>query len=568
MGVAAVKGLQGKGGAVDRKHVLASLKHFSGHGQPESGINTAPANISERTLREVFFPPFKAAIAEAQPAAVMASYNEIDGVPSHRNPWLLQQVLRTEWGFKGMVLADYGGVSELITRHFVAKDTLNAAVMALMAGVDVELPDPVCYPALKVATETGMLPMTVLDSAVARVLRAKFSLGLFENPYVDPSNAERVVSNDKNGKLALEAAQKSVTLLKNNFQVLPVNPLEYKTIAVIGPNADRVLLGGYSDVPPYFISVLQGLRNRIGNNTEVVYSEGCRITEPGNWYLDPVKLSNPADDDKRIDMAIKVAQRSDLVILCLGGNELTAREAWSDSHLGDRTHLELLGRQLELLKKITETGKKVIVLFFGGQPMNIQYALENAHAVLWCWYLGQETGHAVADVLLGNVNPSGKLPCTFPRSAGHIPAYYNHKPTARRGYLFDDVSPLLPFGYGMSYTTFSFTNLRMQQYTIERNEQVEVSVDVTNTGSMRGDEVVQLYIRDLVSSVTRPVMELKGFEKVNLRPGQTKTVTFTITPDMLAFYNLDMAFTVEPGEFAIMVGNSSAELQQLVLAVK
>jgi beta-glucosidase len=378
------------------------------------------------------------------------------------------------------------------------------------------------------------------------------------------------VGCDPHRKLALAAAREAITLLKNEDGLLPLDPGRVQRIAVIGPNANRSLLGGYSGVPKHEVTVFEGIKAKVGGRAEVVYSEGCKITIGGSWNQDEVVPSDPVEDHKQIAEAVGVAKQADVIVLALGGNEQTSREAWSRVHMGDRTSLDLIGRQEELVKAMLALGKPVIVLLFNGRPLSINYVSQNVTAILECWYLGQETGHAVADVLFGDFNPGGKLPISFPRSAGHLPVFYNYKPSARRGYLFDDVSPLYAFGYGLSYTTFEIKNVRLAKKSIRRNQATRVMADVTNTGKREGTEVVQMYIRDLVSSVTRPIKELKGFEKVSLPPGETKTVTLDITPDSLAFYDINMRFVVEPGEFEIMVGNSSrdSDLQKVVLQVK
>jgi beta-glucosidase len=304
---------------------------------------------------------------------------------------------------------------------------------------------------------------------------------------------------------------------------------------------------------------------------KVLYAEGCRITEKGSWYLDPVVLPDPEEDEKRMQEAVGVAGKSDIIILVLGGNELTSREAWgTGEHLGDRASLELVGRQNDLTSRILALGKPVVVALFNGRPLSINYLSANVPAILECWYLGQETGNARADVIFGDINPSGKLPISFARSAGQLPVFYNYKPTARRGYLFDDVSPLFAFGYGLSYTTFEYSNVRLTKSRIGTDETTMVSVDIKNTGNRAGDEVVQMYIRDRVSSVTRPVKELKGFARISLKPGESTTVSIEITPEKLSFYDFDMNWVVEPGEFDIMVGSSSRDkdLQSVLLTVK
>jgi beta-glucosidase len=398
----------------------------------------------------------------------------------------------------------------------------------------------------------------------------KFKLGLFDDPYVDPEQARRVGSNQAHRKLALQAARETITLLKNEPALVPLDPNQIKSVAVIGPNADRELLGGYSGRPRYYTSVLEGIRAKVGERVKVPYSEGCKITVGGSWNQDLVTRSNVENDRKLIEEAVDVALKADVVVLAIGGNEQTSREGWSKKHLGDRASLQMVGAQEELVKAVLETGTPVIALLFNGRPLSIGYLTENVPVIFECWYLGQETGFAIADVLFGDYNPGGKLPISVPRSVGHLPVFYNHKPSARRGYLFDDVSPLYPFGYGLSYTTFAFANPRLDRKSIRSKDSTRFHVDVTNTGKRQGDEVVQMYIRDCVSSVTRPVKELKGFSRISLQPGQTKTVTFDITPDLLAFYDINMKFVVEPGEFEIMVGNSSrdADLQKIVLTVR
>jgi beta-glucosidase len=575
LGIAAVRGFQGKRKFRDQKHMIATLKHFVGHGQPESGMNCAPANVSMRVLRETFLYPFKEVLREARALSVMPSYNEVDGVPSHANRWLLRDVLRGEWGFEGFVVSDYFAIWELGYRpethgHFVAKDKLDSCAQAVRAGVNVELPDPDCYLHLPELVRQGALKEKNLDELIAPMLFWKFEMGLFEDPYVDASEAERVTGCETHRAAALKAAHEAITLLKNENDVVPLDLRKIKTIAVIGPNANRTLLGGYSGVPKHEVTVFEGIKEKIGKRAEVLYSEGCKITIGGSWNQDEVVPSDPEADRKGIAEAVEVAKKADVIVLAIGGNEQTSREAWGLNHMGDRANLDLIGRQEELVKAMLATGKPVIVFLFNGRPLSINYLTHNMPVIYECWYLGQETGQAVADVLFGDYNPGGKLPISFPRSVGHVPVFYNYKPSARRGYLFDEVSPLYAFGFGLSYTSFAITNPRLTKKTINRSGSTRLLVEVTNTGKRAGTEVVQLYIRDLVSSVTRPVKELKGFQKVQLQPGESTTVTLEITADQLAFYNVNMKHVVEPGDFEIMVGNSSrdVDLQKLVLHVK
>jgi beta-glucosidase len=569
MGVAVIRAIQGPGPGVDGEHVIATAKHFAAHGQPEGGTNIAPANYSERVLREYFLPSFEAAVKEAHVMSVMASYNEIDGVPSHANRWLLGKVLRQEWNFDGLVVSDYYGIPQLESLHHVAGNKAEAARLAIEAGVDAEVPDPDCYQTLLQLVRDGKVSEALIDRAVARNLRAKFLLGLFENPYVDPDRAARVTNSDAHRALAAEAARRSITLLKNNNNLLPLDRSKLKSIAVIGPNADRAHLGGYTDPNPgRGVSVLEGIKNKVGGRIQVNFAQGCKITqEGGNWWADTSHPSDPAEDEKLIAQAVEVARASDVALLVVGGNEDTNKEGWADNHLGDRDSLDLVGRQNDLVKAVLATGKPTIVLLINSGPLSVNYIAENVPAILEGFYLGEETGTGVADVLFGDYNPAGKLPVSFPRSVGQLPIYYNYKPTAKRGYLYTSKEPLFPFGYGLSYTTFEYSNLKISPAQIGPGGQAQVSVTITNVGKRAGDEIVELYIHDLVSSVTRPVKELKDFRRITLAPGESKTVSFTITPDKLSFYNLNMERVVEPGWFDIMVGASSVKYQTAKLEV-
>jgi beta-glucosidase len=574
LGIAAVRGFQGDATFKDKRRVMATLKHFAAHGQPESGQNCAPANISERELRETFLRPFRDVLRAAGAVSVMASYNEIDGVPAHASTWLLRDVLRKEWGFKGFVVSDYYAIWELGYRpdthgHFVAKDKKEACKLAVEAGVNIELPEPDCYLHLADLVRKGVLREKQLDDLVAPMLFWKFRMGLFDDPFVDPDEADRIVGCDAHRELALQAARETITLLKNENNLVPLDPAKLKAIAVIGPNAHRPLLGGYSGMPKHNVTVLEGIRARVGKGVKVLHSEGCKITVGGSWQQDEVVASDAAEDRRQIREAVKVAEQADVIVLAIGGNEQTSREAWGLKHMGDRTSLDLVGRQDELVTAMLATGKPVIVFLFNGRPLSINSLARNVPVIFECWYLGQECGRALADVLFGDVNPGGKLPISIPRSSGHLPVFYNHKPSARRGYLWDDVSPLFPFGFGLSYTTFKLERVRLAKKRITRRGYTRVLVDVTNTGKRAGSEVVQMYIRDCVSTVTRPVKELKGFQKVWLRPGETKTVALDIKPESLAFYDVDMKYVVEPGEFEIMIGSSSrdVDLQKVILSV-
>ena len=569
MGVAAVTGLQGPTWYIGRDHVMATAKHYAVHSQPEGGTNTAPGNYSERIIRENFFEPFKAVVQEAGVGSIMASYNEIDGIPSHINHWLLDTVLRQEWGFQGFITSDGDGIQMLWQVHHVARDNADAARQAIAAGIDYDLSDGSAYRTLLWQVKQGVVPESQLDRAVSKVLAAKFRLGLFDDPYVDASATSSVVNSSEHQALAEKAAEEVLVLLKNDNHLLPLDLSKLHSIAVIGPNAADVHIGGYSRQPGHEVSILQGIRDYVGNKSIVNYAEGCKITTAPEgwrgWYANNVELAPP--DSAAIAAAVAVARKSDVAILVVGENESTNREAWAENHLGDRDSLDLLGAQNDLVKAVVDTGKPVVVLLINGRPLSINYIAQHVPAILEGFYLGEEGGTAAARVLFGDADPGGKLPITFPRTVGDLPDFYNHKPSDDRSYAFSTREPLYPFGYGLSYTTFKFDNLRVEPTHIETGGSAKVSVDVTNTGSRAGDEVPQLYVHQEVASVTRPVMLLRGFERITLQPGEKRTVTFTIGPDDLSLINADMHRVVEPGTFDIMVGPSSASTTTIHLEV-
>jgi beta-glucosidase len=571
MGVAAITGLQGDAFSINRHHVIATAKHFAVHGQPEGGTNTAPGNYSERIIRENFLVPFQAAVEEAHVGSVMASYNEIDGIPSHVNPWLLNKVLRQEWGFRGYVTSDGDGLQMLIATHHVAGNKPDAARQAIAAGVDYDLSDGSVYRTLLWQVKQGLVPTSKVDRAVARVLATKFRLGLFENPYVDPDYAEKTTNSAEHRQIALKAAQETIVLLKNDRNLLPLDLTKLKTIAVIGPNAADLHLGGYSRMPSHAVPILQGIRDRVGTKAKVVYAQGCQFTagkqDWHGWFENDSKLVDPTTQADKIKEAVAAAKSADVAILVVGENEATNREAWAENHLGDRDSLDLLGAQNDLVKAVVETGTPTVVLLINGRPLSINYIAEHVPAILEGWYLGQEGGTAAANVLFGDVNPGGKLPISFPHSVGDLPDFYNHKPSANRSYAFSTRKPLFAFGSGLSYTSFAFDNLRVEPAQIRVDGTAKVSVDVTNTGSREGDEVPQLYIHQKLASVTRPVMQLKGFQRIRLKAGEKKSLEFTVTPDELSMLNADMQKVVEPGTFEIMVGPSSDQTKTVPLAV-
>src|SRR5678815_5484723 len=393
------------------------------------------------------------------------------------------------------VVSDYYAIPQMMDLHHLAADKSATAKLALESGVDTELPDPDAFPTLLQLVKDGQVSEATLNQAVARNLRAKFLLGLFENPYVEVERAARVTNSSEHRALAAEAARRSITLLKNENNLLPLNLSALKSIAVIGPNAAQVHLGGYSDVPGRGVSVLQGIKDKVGDKVKVAYAEGCKITkEGGDWFADRAQLNDAADDQKLIDEAIAVAKTVDVALLVLGGNEDTNKEGWADNHLGDRDSLDLVGRQNELVKQVLATGKPVVVMLINSGPLSINYIAEKVPAILEGFYLGQETGVAVADVLFGDYNPGGKLAISFPRTVGQLPIYYNQKPTAKRGYLFANKDALFPFGYGLSYTTFSYSQPAISPARIPTNGQAKVSVTVTNTGKRAGDELSLIHI--------------------------------------------------------------------------
>lgn len=571
MGVASVEGLMGTG--TDRKlapgKVMATLKHMTGHGQPESGTNVGPAQISERTLREMFFPPFEQVVKRTKIDAVMASYNEIDGLPSHANKWLLDSVLRGEWGYRGAVVSDYYAIEDMARLHHIAPDNARAGEIALLAGVDVDLPEGAGFKDLATSVREGRVPQSAIDNAVRRLLTTKFNAGLFDNPWPDLAKAK--TSNGAEGvALARKAAEKSLVLLKNNGALPLALPASGKkpTIAVIGPNADVARLGGYYGEPRASVTPLAGIRAAVGDRANIVHALGVEIVKgDSDWWDDPVELGDRDENLRRIAEAVDIAKTADTIVLFIGDTEKTSREGWAAGHLGDRTSLDLVGEQNELFTALKALGKPVVAVLVNGRPPSYPTIAAEADAVLETWYAGEQQGTAIADALLGTINPGGKLPVSVARNAGQLPMFYNHKPSARRGYLFDTTAPLYPFGFGLSYTTFTLSAPQLSASSIKAGQGVTVTVPVTNTGKRAGDEVVQVYLRDDVSSVTRPVKELVGFQRVTLAPGETRNVAITIEPRAFAMWNADMKQVTEPGTFTVMTGANSADVQSVTLTV-
>jgi beta-glucosidase len=539
--VAMVKGLQGKG--VDQPDaVIAEPKHFAVHGVPEAGSNTAPVNMGEREVRSSFLPVFEAAVREGGALSMMAAYSELDGIPCVDNKWLLTDVLRKEWGFKGFVLSDLGAIKMSMETHHVAASVPDALAQALKAGLDMQFydwPHDEFMTAMKTALRQGMLTTGQLDRAVGDVLRVKFLLGLFDHPYTDTSLRASVFHTPAHQELALKAAAESICLLKNEGNILPLHS-DVHNVAVIGPLAASTYPGGYSNPQARSISILEGLKQRAGASLSIRYEQGY---SPDSAAADGL----PA--------AIDAVKAADVAIVVLGEEPAIVGEG------KDRAHLDLGEQQMRLIGAVSAAGKPVIVLLANGRPLCIDWVAAHVPAIVETWFSGEQGGLAIADVLLGRTDPSGKLPMTFPRSEGQIPFYYNHKPSSGHRYVDEKDSPLFSFGFGLSYTHFTYSDLKVVPAAIPVGGVADIQVTVTNAGAVAGTEVAQLYVRDRVSSVTTPQIALKGFGRVMLNPGESRTVHFHLGPDQLALWNRDMKKVVEPGEFSIMVGSSSADIR-------
>lgn len=552
---ARVRGFQGNIG--DQDSILACAKHFAAYGAAEGGRDYNTVDVSERTLREVYLPPFKAAVEEGV-ASFMTAFNEIAGVPSTSNKWLLKQILRDEWGFDGFVVTDYTSINELVP-HGVAENLRHAGELAFEAGVDMDMEGGVFSRELPDYIAESIHAQELLDDAVGRILKIKFDLGLFDNPYkfVNQKLEREKVYSAEHLDIARKVAKKSIVLLKNQDDILPISP-NLNSIAVIGPlaNDKNEPLGSWKGAGEEnsAVSLLEGIRARVSGTTVVNYAKGCDI-----------------DSESRdgFDSAIELASKSEVIIAAFGEMALMSGEAAS------RSSLDLPGVQLELLKELASLGKPLVLILMNGRPLVLNWPDENVSAILETWFLGTQTGHAIADVLFGDYNPSGRLPVSFPRSVGQIPVYYNSKNTGRpfaeeqkytSKYLDVANTPLYPFGYGLSYTQFGYSDLKVSSGgTIA--DHISVSVFVSNDGSRAGIETVQLYVTDLVGSVTRPVKELRGFQQVFLEPGEKKKVSFKIEPESLSFYDINMDKLVEPGGFEIHVGKNSEDVltQKIIL---
>ncbi|MBC8128477.1 MAG: glycoside hydrolase family 3 C-terminal domain-containing protein [Gloeobacteraceae cyanobacterium ES-bin-144] len=565
LATAMVRGLQGDANAISPDQVAATIKHFVGHGAPQGGINRGPAHLGMRELQELHLEPFRMVCAAAPPALVMMSYNEIDGIPSHANRWLIQDVLRKQFGFKGIVTSDYFGMKDLMLFHNLVANETDSALLAFQSGVEMDLPDGIYFPKLPALVKAGKISLSQLDEAVARVLRLKFQMGLFESIFADAAKAKALANLESTRVLARKAAGESMVLLKNHNDLLPLNPQTCGKIAVIGPHANDTRLGSYSGEPAYRVSLVDGIRQSLGDPARVLHAKGCSITKNETlspfqaWrWVDVQEYPTEAENKADISAALEIAKQADTLILVLGENEMLCREAWADNHLGDRSSLGLMGAQQQLADAMFALGKPTIVYLMNGRPLAIPSVIEKAGAVIEGWYAGQETGTAAADILFGKINPSGKLTITFPRSVGQIPISYDQKPSAVGfAYIEEERKPLFPFGFGLSYTRFSYENPTTQPSSIAKGGKTVIHVKVTNTGTRSGTEVVQLYVRDLIASVTRPVRQLKGFQRVTLEPGASKIVEFQLAAETLAFYDTEMNYLVEPGDFEISVGGDS-----------
>ena len=545
---ARVRGFQGNDYSAPDK-ILACAKHWVAYGDAEGGRDYNTTDLSENTLREIYFPPFKAAV-DAGVGTLMSSFNAINGVPASANAFTLTKVLRQEWKFDGFVVSDYTSVKELIN-HGVAGNEAQAAALALNAGVEMEMVSRSYNQFGPELLKQNKITQATIDEAVRRILRIKFRLGLFDHPYTDEAREPNALLRPESIRLAREIAGRSMVLLKNERETLPLNK-NIGSIAVIGPLADdrRAPLGWWSGdgKEENTVTPLAGIKAKVSSQTKVLYARGCEVKD---------------DSTAGFEQAVNIAKQADVAVVFVGETHDMVGEAAS------RTSLDLPGRQMELVQAIHATGKPTVVVLVNGRPLSIGWIVNNAPAILESWMGGSESGNAIADILFGDVNPGAKLPVTFPRSVGQVPIYYNHMNTGRppeaenrytSKYFDMPWTPLFPFGYGLSYTRFKISNLQLSAPRINASGKVTVTVDIENTGRRAGDEVVQLYIRDPVATMTRPVKELKGFQRISLQPGEKRKVEFVLGPEHLGFWNREMRYVVEPGEFRVMVGSDSVDV--------
>jgi beta-glucosidase len=578
LGDAFVCGLQGPASktknALPAGKVMATAKHFAAYSYPLAGVNLAPAPIGERELRTMFLPPFEKAVRESNIYALMPSYNEIDGIPAHSSTLLLDQILRKEWGFGGYVFSDYGGLGQLYDFHQIAKDPTAAAILGLKAGVDLEAARPDAYKELARLSKEGQIDIAAIDSAVSRILTVKFKAGLFEKKLPDSNALDKYLHLPSSVSLSREIAAESVTLLKNQGGLLPLDLQKIRSLAVIGPNADKVQYGDYSYTRDNRsgITVLQGIRQYAGNRLQIRYEKGCELSGS-----DRSGFSAAVDAASKADAVVVVLGTTSVVFQGIGWNGKAGKDEPKDPFSCgegyDVTDIAPQGVQRELLQAVYATGKPVILLTIKGRPWSIDWEKEHIPAILEAWYPGEKGGEAIADILFGKINPSGRLNMSIPRSSGHIPLYYNYLNSAKgnnrepgtpdhpgRDYVYSATSPLFPFGYGLSYTSFEYSNLQLSKKTFGPSERITISLSLSNTGKREGKEVVQLYIGNRIASVSTPVKALRGFQKITLRAGESKKVTFEISSMDLEIWNREMKRVSEPGPFRIMIGKSSEEI--------
>jgi beta-glucosidase len=576
---AMVRGYQGNDLTANNT-IMSCVKHYALYGASEAGLDYNTVDMSRNRMYNEYFPPYKAAV-DAGAGSIMASFNEIDGIPATANKWLLTDVLRTQWGFRGFVVSDYTGVSEMVDHGFGNIQEVSAK--ALAAGLDMDMVSEGLLNTLAQSLKEGKITEQQINAACRRILEAKFKLGLFDDPYryCDENRAKTEIFTAENRAFARKVASESFVLLKNQNSVLPLK--KSGTIALVGPLADasNQMSGTWSVAARHneSISLLQGLQNAVGNQAKVIYAKGSNldadaILEAKATLFGKTLNRDPRPADVIREEAVRIARNADVIVAAVGESAEMSGESSS------RTDIGIPETQRDLLKALLKTGKPVVLVLFTGRPLTIKWESENIPAILNVWFGGSEAGDAIADVLFGDVNPSGKLSTTFPQHVGQVPMYYAHKNTGRplsEGKWFSkfrlnylDVSndPVYPFGYGLSYTTFSYSDPMLDKTSITQDESITVSVEVTNTGNRDGAEVVQLYIRDLVGSVTRPVKELKAFKKITLKAGEKQTVTFALTRNDLSFYNSDLNFVAEPGDFEVFVGGDSQNVKKATFTLK
>ena len=572
IGIAKVKGYQGKD-YNNANTILSCVKHFALYGAAEAGRDYNTVDMSRRTMFETYLPPYKAAI-DAGAASVMTSFNEVDGIPATGNKWLMTDLLRKQWGFKGFVVTDYTAINEMI-QHGVGANEYEVGALAINAGVDMDMQGAVYYNQLKKLIADKKVSIATVDIAVRRILEAKYKLGLFDDPYkyVSEERAARELMSPDKIAFAREVARKSIVLLKNQTQVLPLK--KTGNIAVIGPLADRKrdMIGNWSAAGDWnkAVSLLEGIRNKLGSTANIQVAKGANLLDDKellaklNQHGGIIPVDSGATPTQLIQQAVQVAGNADVVIMALGESQGMTGEAASRSDIG------LPANQVALLKAIHATGKPIVLVLFNGRPLTLEWEDANVPAILETWFLGTQAGNAIADVVFGDYNPSGKLTITFPRNVGQIPIYYAAKNTGRpmdpnnkysSKYLDVANTPLYPFGYGLSYTNFQYGDITLSKNRITPSEKLHVTITLTNTGNYDGEEVTQLYIRDMVAGVARPLKQLRGFQKTMLRKGETKTLTFTISIEDLKFYDEQLKWTYEPGTFKVFVGTNSTDLKE------